>query len=73
MTDLNPTDLAHMATWEVANLADLDPYAVRDEGFRRQAAAEKKLARLQKQIEAAKAEMAGAAIVINAALRELAA
>lgn len=71
MADLNPTDLQKMTSYEVAGLADLDAYAVRDEGFRRQAAAEKKLAKLLKQIEAVKREQAEAAQVINAALAEL--
>lgn len=70
MTNLNPADLAKLSTYEVAGLADVDFYAVRDEGFRRQAAAEKKLARLAKQIEAAKREMAEAAQIIEAAHRE---
>lgn len=71
MANLNATDLQKMTAYEVAGLADLDSYAVRDEGFRRQSAAEKKLARLQKQIEAAKREMADAGKIIEAAFREL--
>lgn len=71
MTNLNPTDLQKMSAYEVAGLADLDAYAVRDEGFRRQAAAEKKLARLQRQIEAAKREMGDAGKIIEAAFLEL--
>jgi hypothetical protein len=70
MTNLNATDLMNMKATEVANLADLDFYAVRNEGFRRQAAAELKLARLQRQIAKAQAEMAEAAIIIEAAFRE---
>ena len=70
MTSLNPTDLQKMPANEVANLADLDFYAVRDEGFRRQDIAEAKVARLQKQIAKARAEMAEAAVIITAALRE---
>jgi hypothetical protein len=70
MTSLNAADLQKMTSYEVANLADLDPWTVRDEGFRRQAAAEKKLAKLAKQIEAAKREMTEAARIINAALSE---
>ena len=70
MTNLNPTDLQKMTANEVANLADLDFYAVRDEGFRRQDIAEAKVARLQKQIAKARAEMAEAAVIITAALRE---
>jgi len=67
---LNPNDLKLMTAYEVSNLADLDFYAVRNEGFRRQDEAEKKLARLQKQIAKAQAEMADAANIINAALAE---
>ena len=70
MTNLNPADLQKMTAHEVANLADLDFYTVRDEGFRRQAIAEAKLARLQKQIAKAQAEMAEAAVIITAALHE---
>ena len=70
MTNLNPTDLQKMTANEVANLADLDFYAVRDEGFRRQDIAEAKVARLQKQIAKARAEMSEAAVIITAALRE---
>ncbi len=65
--NLNPTDLSKMTAHEVANLADLDWHAVRDEGFRRQQAAEAKLARLQKQIAKAQTEMADAAIIITQA------
>lgn len=70
MTSLNAADLQKMTAREVANLADLDFYAVRDEGFRRQAAAEKKLAKLRKQMEAAQREMAEAGQIINAAFAE---
>jgi len=68
--ELNPTDLQKMTALEVANLADIDVFAVRDEGFRRQTVAEKKLAKLTKQIEAAKREMAEAANIISAAFAE---
>jgi hypothetical protein len=67
---LNATDLPKMSATEVANLADIDFHAVRDEGFRRQSDAEKKIARLQKQIAKAQREMAEAAIIINSALLE---
>ena len=70
MDNLNANDLMKMKATEVANLADIDFYAVRDEGFRRQAAAEAKLARLAKQVAAAQAEMAAAAAIITAALNE---
>jgi hypothetical protein len=67
---LNPADLQKYTAAEVASLADVDVYSVRDEGFRRQAAAEKKLARLAQQMEAARREMAEAGLIIEAAFRE---
>jgi len=67
MTSLNATDLQTYSAAQVASLADLDHYSVRDEGFRRQAAAEKKLAKLRKQLAAAEREMADAGLIINAA------
>jgi len=70
MTNLNPTDLQKMTASEVANLADLDFHAVRDEGFRRQANAEAKVARLQKQLARAQSEMAEAATIIHAAFNQ---
>lgn len=69
-TDLNPADLAKYSAAEVANLADLDMHAVRNEGERRQEAAMKKLASLKRQIVKAEAELAGAAIIILAAQKE---
>lgn len=73
MDNLNANDLQKMTANEVANLADIDVYAVREEGFRRQTAAEKKIARLQKQLAAAQREMAEAGVIITSALKELAA
>lgn len=70
MTNLSATDLQTYSASQVASLADLDFYAVRNEGFRRQSAAEKKLARLQKQIAAAQREMAEAGEIIEAALAQ---
>ena len=70
MNALNPTDLAKMPAHEVCGVADLDFYAVRDEGFRRQTAAEKKIAKLRAQLAKAEKEMADAHAIINAALRE---
>jgi hypothetical protein len=70
MTNLSATDLQTYSAAQVASLVDVDFYAVRDEGFRRQSAAEKKLARLQKQIAAAQREMIEAEMIINAALDE---
>ncbi len=68
---LNASDLQKYTAREVARLADVDVYAVRSEGERRQSVAEKKLARLTKQIEAAKREMAESHMIINAAHREM--
>lgn len=70
MTNLNANDLMKMKATEVADLADVDFYAVRDEGFRRQAAAEAKIDKLQKQMAKAQAQMAEAALIITAALNE---
>jgi hypothetical protein len=67
---LNASDLAKYTAAQVANLADVDFYAVRDEGFRRQTAAEKKIARLQKQLAAAQRELAESHEIINAAFAE---
>lgn len=72
MTNLNANDLMKMTAREVAGLADLDAYTVREEGFRRQTLAEKKLARLAKQIAKAKAEMEEAGVIITTAFKELA-
>lgn len=66
-TALNPSDLKTYSAREVASLADLDKWAVRDEGIRRMELAEKKLAKLRKQLAAAEAEMADAHRIINAA------
>ena len=68
---LNAKDLATYTASQVASLADIDAYAVRDEGFRRQTAAEKKIARLAKQIEAARKEMVESQTIINAGLAQL--
>lgn len=70
-TALTASDLKTYSAREVASLADLDKWAVRDEGFRRQELAEKKLAKLRKQIAAAELEMAEAHIIINAANAQL--
>jgi hypothetical protein len=70
MTNLNAADLQKMTAREVANLADLDHYSVRDEGFRRQTEAEKKIAKLMKQLEKAQAEQEAARVIIEAAYAE---
>ena len=67
MTSLNAADLQTYSASQVSSLADLDHYSVRDEGFRRQDAASKKLAKLRKQIAAAEREMADAEVIIRAA------
>ena len=68
-TELNAADLKNYSANEVASLADLDKWAVRDEGIRRQDLAEKKLAKLRKQIAAVEFEMADAHRIINAATK----
>lgn len=70
---LNSDDLKKMSAYEVANLADVDYFAVRKEGERRQSAAEKKIERIKKQLAAAQREMEESHKIINAALREQAA
>jgi hypothetical protein len=67
---LNATDLQTYTAAQVASLADVDFHAVRDEGFRRQTAAEKKIAKLRKQLAAAEREVAEAAMIIEAAFTE---
>jgi hypothetical protein len=72
MTDsLNPADLATYTAKEVASLADVDVFAVRAEGFRRQTAAEKKIARARKMLEQGQREMAESHLIIEAAFREM--
>ena len=66
-TALNPSDLKTYSAREVAGLADLDKWAVRDEGIRRMELAEKKLAKLRKQLAAAEAELNEANDIIRAA------
>lgn len=69
--ELNPADLKTYTAKEVASLADVDAHAVRDEGARRQTIAEKKIARLEKQLAVARQELGGAGIIIQAAHVEL--
>ena len=75
---LNAKDLQTYTARQVASLVDVDVYAVRAEGERRQNAAEKKLAKLAKklaklakQIEAAKKEMEDGAFILKAAFAEI--
>lgn len=68
---LNAKDLQTYTARQVASLADVDVYAVRAEGERRQTAAEKKIARLMKQMEAAKKELAEGAMILKAAFDEM--
>jgi chaperonin cofactor prefoldin len=65
---MNPEDLKKYTALEVANLVDLDWHAVRDEGARRQDLAQKKIDRLNKQLERARQEMAEAQMIITTAL-----
>lgn len=68
---LNPADLADWTAQQVASMVDVDVFAVRDEGARRQAAAEKKMARARKMLEAAQREMAESHVILKAAFREM--
>jgi hypothetical protein len=68
---LSAADLAAYTAQQVASLADVDVYAVRAEGERRQNAAEKKIASLMKQLEAARRMMADGEVILNAAHREM--
>ena len=63
---LDPTDLKKYSAIEVASLVDVDAYAVRDEGARRQDAADKKIEKLKKQLEQAQKELADSHIILNA-------
>jgi aminoglycoside phosphotransferase (APT) family kinase protein len=67
---LNSADLATYTAQQVASLADVDRWAVKSEGFRRQTAAERKIARLTKQLKAARKELAESASIIEAAFAE---
>jgi hypothetical protein len=69
---MTATDLQKFNAYECINSADLDPWMVRDEGHRRQAAAVAKLARLERQMAKAQAELAESHRIIEAGLRELA-
>lgn len=71
MTNLSAKDLATYTASQVASLADVDAYAVRDEGFRRQAAAEKKLAKALKAADEARQALTQSGTIIKAALAEL--
>jgi hypothetical protein len=71
MTNLSSQDLAKYSATEVASLADVDVYAVRAEGERRQAAAQKRIASLCKQIAKEEANLTGSHIIMKAAFAEL--
>lgn len=64
---LSPEDLRKYAWHEVANLADIDRWAVRDEGERRQAAAEKRIESLKRQMAKAEQQRKDAREIILAA------
>jgi hypothetical protein len=69
---MTSTEISQFTTYECVNSADLDPWMVRDEGFRRQAAAVKKIERLQRQLAKAQLELTESQKIITAGLRELA-
>lgn len=66
---LNASDLQTYTAQQVASLADVDRWSVQAEGFRRQTAAEKKMAKARKMLEAAQREMAESHTIIEAAFR----
>lgn len=68
---LNSEDLAVYSATQVASLADVDVYAVRMEGERRQNQAEKKIASLMRQLEKARNLMAEGEVILNAAFKEM--
>ena len=68
---LNAADLATYTAAQVASLADVDVYAVRAEGERRQNAAEKKIASLMKQLAKARAQMSEGEVILTAAYKEM--
>jgi hypothetical protein len=68
---LNSSDLATYSADQVASLADVDVYAVRAEGERRQNAAEKKIASLLMQLGKARAMMSDGGTILNAAHRQM--
>lgn len=68
---LDAADLATYTAPEVASLADVDVYAVRAEGERRQNAAEKKISKLTAQLAKARAEMLDGEVILNAAFRQM--
>lgn len=70
-SDLNPADLALYSASQVASLADVDAYAVRAEGERRQNEAEKQIASLLKRLAKARAQMADGEMILNAAFQQL--
>lgn len=69
-TELNPSDLAKYSAQEVTSLADVDMYAVRDEGYRRHAVAVRKLTSLQKQMAKVQSAIAEAEMIVAAADKE---
>lgn len=64
---INAADLQTYTAEQVASLVDVDAYACRDEGFRRQTAAEKKMARACKMMDRAQAELVASRNIITAA------
>ena len=63
---LNPSDLKTYTAEQVASLVNVDNYAIRTEGYRRQDVAERKMTRLRNQLETAQREMADSQFIINA-------
>ena len=68
---LNPADLALYTAAQVASLADVDVYAVRAEGERRQNQAEKKIASLMKQLAKARELMEEGETILDAEFAQM--
>ena len=64
---LDPESVKTWTNYEVESSAHIDRWTVRNEGFRRAAIAEKKIAKLKKQLAAAMAEHESAGRIIHAA------
>ncbi len=70
-TTLNPADLMKLTNGEVRGLADIDCWAVRNEGFRRHEIAAKKIIRLEKALHKARLEAAEAELIVKASLAQI--
>jgi hypothetical protein len=69
---MTSSEMQTLTAYECIGMADLEPHMVRDEGFRRQEIAMRKLAKLQKQVDAAKKTLAEAGMIAAAGMAEMA-